>query len=76
MRPCRFDRALTGSRQMGDTFALINVADLDPNQATALQGIEIPSHRGAVERDLGGEARDRQGPEAGERAQDGELGDA
>jgi hypothetical protein len=61
---------------MSDTLALIDVADLNPNQATALQEIEVPSHCGAVERDLGGEARDRQRPESGERAQDGELGDA
>ena len=35
------------------------VADLNPNQTAALQGIEVPSHCGAVKRDLGGEARDR-----------------
>jgi len=61
---------------MGDTLTLIRVTDLNPNQATALQGIEVPSHCGAVERDLGGEARDRQGPEAAEHDQDGELRDA
>ena len=75
-RQRRFDRAFACGRQMGDSLSLIRVTDFDPNQATALQGIKVPSHRGAVERDLGGEARHRQRPEASERAQDGELGDA
>jgi hypothetical protein len=61
---------------MGDTLALIHVADLNPNQAAAFKGIEVPPHCGAVERDLGGEATNRQRPEAGERDQDGELRDA
>src|ERR1700732_1549612 len=76
VRPCGFDSALTGGRQTGDTPARIHSADLNPTQATAFQGIEVPSHCGAVERDFDGEARDRQRPEAGERDQDGELRDA
>ena len=67
---------VTGDRQMGDTLALIHIADLNPNQATAFQGIEVPSHCGAVERDLGGEATNRQRPEAGKRDQDRQLRDA
>jgi hypothetical protein len=61
---------------MCDTLALIRGADFNPNEATALEGIEVPSHCGAIDRDLGGEARDRERPEAGERNQDRELRDA
>ncbi len=47
---------------MGDTLALIHVAGLNPNQAAAFKGIEVPTHGGAVERDLGGEALTGRGP--------------
>jgi hypothetical protein len=61
---------------MGDVLALVDVPNLDPNQAAALQRIEVAAHRGAVQRGLGGQARDGQRAKASEPAQDGELGDA
>jgi hypothetical protein len=60
MRQCRLDRGLARGREMGDALALVDVANLDPNQAAALQGIEVAAHRGAVQCGLGGQARDGQ----------------
>src|ERR1700726_3377807 len=76
MRQCRLDRGLARGREMGDALALVDVANLDPNQAAALQRIEVAAHRGAVQRGLRGQARDGQRAKARELAQDGELGDA
>src|ERR1700720_3157243 len=47
---CRLDRGLARGREIGDALALVDVPNLDPNQAAALQGIEVASHRGAVQR--------------------------
>src|ERR1700730_6673121 len=73
---CRLDRGLARGREIGDALALVDVPNLDPNQAAALQRIEVAAHRGAVQRGLGGQARDGQRAKASEPAQDGELGDA
>src|SRR6202040_2808196 len=72
---CRLDRGLARGREIGDALALVDVPNLDPNQAAALQGIEVASHRGAVQRGLRGQARDGQRAKASELAQDAELGD-
>src|ERR1700731_2770371 len=76
VRQCRLDRGLARGREIGDALALVDVPNLDPNQAAALQGIEVAAHRGAVQRGLGGQASDGQRAKASELAQDGELGDA
>src|SRR6202011_3994712 len=73
---CRLDRGLARGREIGDALALVDVPNLDPNQATALQRIEVAAHRGAVQRGLRGQARDGQRAKASELAQDAELGDA
>src|SRR5580704_15267139 len=73
---CRLDRGLARGREIGDALALVDVPNLDPNQAAALQRIEVAAHRGAVQRGLRGQARDGQRAKARELAQDGELGDA
>src|SRR5580704_2317176 len=76
VRQCRFDRGLARGREMSDALALVDVANLDPNQAAALQRIEVAAHRGAVQRGLRGQARDGQRAKMSELAQDTELGDA
>src|ERR1700720_1560072 len=76
VRQCRLDRGLARGREMGDTLALVDVANLDPNQAAALQRIEVAAHRGAVQRGLRGQAGDGQRAKMSELAQDAELGDA
>src|SRR6202048_3132650 len=73
---CRLDRGLARGREIGDALALVDVPNLDPNQAAALQGIEVAARRGAIQRGLRGQARDGQRAKASELAQDGELGDA
>ena len=70
------DRVLAGRRQMRHALALVGLADLDPDETTPLQRIEVAPHGGAVQRNLSREARDGEGTEAGERAQHGKLGNA
>jgi hypothetical protein len=41
VRQCRLDCGLARGREIGDALALVDVPNLDPNQAAALQGIEV-----------------------------------
>src|SRR6202022_4245063 len=43
VRQCRLDRGLARGREIGDALALVDVPNLDPNQAAALQRIEVPA---------------------------------
>src|ERR1700731_58506 len=76
VRQCRLDRGLARGCEIGDALAPVDVPTLNPNQAAALQRIEVAAHRRAVQRGLGGKSRDGQGAKASELAQNAELGDA
>jgi hypothetical protein len=63
-----YGRGHTRGREIGDALALVDVPNLDPNQAAALQRVEVEAHRGAVQRGLGGQARDGQRAKASQDA--------